>query len=264
MSTRPHFDDLRRRYRQTDWISEFQRLWAIFNHWFHLETSKTKDRECIEALKQDRRTQAWLDRIIDKTPHQNRPHRFTDGWGGTYPRFATDNEISSFFRAVGQSPVVSPRLNYPWRLGSEKRVRNTQTVVLSYDDCHAMYRGHAALLDQFMDTDLSIHQVLPVLGLRAIGCSLGRMLPSPGPGVPIGYPDKFLAAIKSTVPSVAQQLECTVPPTTLPSDLIETLYNVRNCAIHGELDFLDEADNRAARAACDLLDCLLQDIRGRW
>lgn len=264
MATRPHFDDLHSRYRETDWVSEFQRLWAIFNHWFHVETSKSKDRDCVEALKQDTRTQAWLDRITATTPHQKRPHREADGWGGTYPRFATDNEISSFFRAVGQSPVVAPRLNYPWRSGTEKRVKKTQTIALSFDEYHAAFRTHAALLDDYMTMNLTIHQAFPVLGLRAVGCSLGRMSPAPSPTLGQGYRDKFLAAMKSKVPPVAEQLECTAPPTTLPQDVVETLYNVRNCAIHGHLDFLNGADNRAARAGCDLLDCLLRDIRDHW
>ena len=49
--TRPHFDDLNRRYAETDWVSEYQRLWAIFNHWFVAHIGNSQDRHCIEALK---------------------------------------------------------------------------------------------------------------------------------------------------------------------------------------------------------------------
>jgi len=53
-------------------------------------------------------------------------------------------------------------------------------------------------------------------------------------------------------------------PTNLASDVVETLYNVRNVAMHGSLDFLNEQDNAAARTAYDLLDSLIRDIRDRW
>jgi len=38
-----HYLDLARRYREVDWVSEFQRLWAIFNHWLiaHISTVGT-------------------------------------------------------------------------------------------------------------------------------------------------------------------------------------------------------------------------------
>jgi hypothetical protein len=42
MTSRPHFDDLNRRYSETDWVSEFQRLWAIFNHWLFCMLKKLK------------------------------------------------------------------------------------------------------------------------------------------------------------------------------------------------------------------------------
>lgn len=34
--------------------------------------------------------------------------------------------------------------------------------------------------------------------------------------------------------------------------------------MHGSLDFLNEQDNAAARAAYDLFDSLIRDIRDRW
>ena len=52
--------------------------------------------------------------------------------------------------------------------------------------------------------------------------------------------------------------------TTIHHDTIELLYSVKNTAIHGDLDFLIESDNSSARAACEALDSLLQDIRDNW
>lgn len=53
-------------------------------------------------------------------------------------------------------------------------------------------------------------------------------------------------------------------PTTFSEDIVETLYNMRNAAMHGSLDFLKEEDNAAARAGYDLLDSLIRDIRDHW
>ena len=52
--------------------------------------------------------------------------------------------------------------------------------------------------------------------------------------------------------------------TPFAHDIVETLYNLRNVAVHGSLDFLDERDNVAARAGCDLLDSLIRNIRDHW
>jgi hypothetical protein len=53
-------------------------------------------------------------------------------------------------------------------------------------------------------------------------------------------------------------------PTAIEEDIVETLYNLRNVAMHGSLDFLREEDNAAARAGYDLLDSLIRDIRANW
>jgi hypothetical protein len=53
-------------------------------------------------------------------------------------------------------------------------------------------------------------------------------------------------------------------PTYLGADVIETLYNLRNIAVHGALDFLQERDNAVARAGYDLLDSLIHNVRARW
>jgi len=127
--TRPHFTDLRRRYREADWVSEFQRLWAIFNHWLVAHVGNHQDRVCIEHLKAEPDLTRWIDEVIQSTAY-NMPHRVTDGYGGSYPRFAADNEISYFFRAVAASPVVKPRINRPWRAGTEPRVQKTHAITL--------------------------------------------------------------------------------------------------------------------------------------
>ena len=52
--------------------------------------------------------------------------------------------------------------------------------------------------------------------------------------------------------------------TSLAADVVETLYSVRNLAMHGTLDFLVVEDNATARAAFDALESLIRDIRDRW
>lgn len=46
----------------------------------------------------------------------------------------------------------------------------------------------------------------------------------------------------------------------LHSDLIEMLYIVRNAAVHGELDYLDEKNNQTARTGLTLLNALIKNI----
>jgi hypothetical protein len=258
--TRPHFTDLRRRYREADWVSEFQRLWAIFNHWLVAHFGNHQDRDCIEHLKATPKLTRWIGDVIQATAY-NWPHRVTDGYGGSYPRFAADNEISCFFRAVAASPVVEPRLNRPWRAGTEPRVRITHAITLDRAQFRAAYDAHAQVLYENMTFDLTIHQTLPALGVHTTGCCFYR-------GLPVGtttYANRLVDLFRAS-PSLAELVHMieSTEPTDLASDVVETLYNVRNVAMHASLDFLNEQDNAAARAAHDLLDSFIRDIRGRW
>ena len=266
VAPRPHFTDLRRRYREADWVSEFQRLWAIFNHWLVAHVGNHQDRVCIEHLKTEPDLTRWIDDIIRVTAY-NFPHRVTDGYGGSYPRFAADNEISSFFRAVAASPVVEPRINHPWRAGTEPKVRVTHAITLDRVQFRAAYEAHAQVLEEgIAGFDLTIHQTLPALGVQTTGCCFYR-----GPvdtGLPAGttvYANRMVDLFRAAPPlaELVHMIE-SADPTNLASDVVETLYNVRNVAMHGSLDFLNEQDNAAARTAYDLLDSLIRDIRDRW
>ena len=266
VESRPHFKDLRRRYREADWVSEFQRLWAIFNHWLVSHAQIQQDRAGIEHLKTEPELSRWINNVI-KAAAYHRPHRVTDGLAGSYPRFASDNVISRFFRAVVASPVVEPRIHYPWRVGTERGVRPTHAITLDRDQFIVAYRSHARVLEErIADFDLTIHQTLPALGVHTTGCCFYRgpadtSLPAGTTGhanrmVELFRADPCLAALVQLIESAN--------PTDLGSDVVETIYNVRNVAMHGSLDFLNEWDNAAARAAYDVLDSLIRDIRDRW
>lgn len=110
-----------------------------------------------------------------RPPPYDRPHRVIDGYDGSYPRFAADNEISYFFRAVAASPIVEPRINYPWRAGADTRMRVTHAITLDRDQFRAAYLAHAQVLEEgIADFDLTIHQTLLVLGVHATGCCFYR------------------------------------------------------------------------------------------
>lgn len=106
MTNREHFDDLRRRYREADWVSEYQRLWAIFNHWFVAHTGKKTDRDCLDHLKKAPELSTWVDDVTQASAYHY-PHRIRDGYGGSYPRFAAENVISLFFRSAQISPTLA-------------------------------------------------------------------------------------------------------------------------------------------------------------
>lgn len=265
--SRPHFDDLKRRYREADWVSEYQRLWAIFNHWLFARSGHKTDRECIEALKSDSNPELWVKLVIRNSTY-NYPHRVTDGYGGSYPRFAANNEISRFFRAAQESPVFEPRINWPWRKGTETRVRETNAITLTRIQFRAAYDVHANVLasEEGMVHNDTLHQVLPALGVQATGCCFYRA------PIPVGVAASTNSLAKLTLRGFRAEsslsplvsLADAINPTPLAADIIENLYNLRNVAMHGSLDFLIENDNAAARAGYDLLDSLIRDIRNRW
>jgi hypothetical protein len=266
MTTRPHFDDLRRRYRETDWVSELQRLWAIFNHWFTAEFPGATDRDQIEAFKADARLSTFVENVIQGTPYYLSPHRVTDGYGGTYPRFATNNVISRFFRGIVASPMLEPGVNLPWRASSSARPpRLTNTIILSSEAFREVYFHHAALLStpEYMVVDATLHQTFPAIGVRSTGCCFWRVVPVAVPEAPTAFAQDFISRC-STIPSFFNLASSTAPLTSIEADMVETLYQARNAAMHGSLDFLVPGDNAAARVSCDLLDALIQDIRSNW
>lgn len=265
MNPAPHFADLQRRYREVDWVSEFQRLWAIFNHWMISQTGTPIDRDGLEQLKADPNLSLWVNKVITSSDY-NFPHRVGDGYGGSYPRFAADNEISYFIRAVSSSPVIAPRINRSWRTGTEPRVRTTHTIALNRNQFLLAYQAHAQVLHDDLTFELTLHQTLPALGVHTTGCCFFRD-PVP-PGLPAGtnhHAQTLLDRFRLT-PDLAElvQMIDSASPTDLKSDILETLYNVRNCAMHGSLDFLNIQDNMAARSGFDLLDSLVRDIRDNW
>lgn len=59
--TKNHSEELSRRYIEADWVSEYQRVWALFNYWFKREVRSGTDRECIEALKKHEIIKNWIE-----------------------------------------------------------------------------------------------------------------------------------------------------------------------------------------------------------
>lgn len=267
MANRPHFYDLRRRYREADWVSEYQRLWAIFNHWFFAHTGQASDRDCLEALKAEPDLATWLSDVVSSSAY-NYPHRIADGYGGSYPRFAADNVISQFFRAAERSPTLEPRINWPWRRGTEARVRETHALTLTLEQFRDAYVAHSRALSSpaGMVFDETLHQILPALGVGTTGCCFFRV-PDPAGISPDtkALAQLTLAELRAAgSPQNLLNMIDSAKPTELTADVLETLYNLRNVAMHGALDFLHERDNAAARAGYDLLDSLLRNIRDRW
>lgn len=267
MATRANFNDLKRRYREADWVSEYQRLWAIFNHWLVAEAGQTNDRACIENLKANPQIRIWIENVVSRSAY-NRPYRVTDGYGGSYPRFAANSEISRFFRAAEGSPALAPRLNWPWHPGTESRVHQSHAITLTHDQFRDAYDAHHNVLasPSGITYDETLHQVLPALGVGATGCCFYRIpVPSGTTPAPSALAQMTLVQFRtvSSLVGLVSMID-SAASTTLDEDVVETLYNLRNVAMHGALDFLREEDNAAARAGYDLLDSLIRDIRDRW
>lgn len=262
MTTRLNFDDLNRRYVETDWVSEYQRLWAIFNHWFVAHIGNSQDRHCIENIKSLPETTRWVNRIIEVSKIK-RPQRTSDGLDGSHPRFSANNVISRLFRDTINSPVIEPRINYPWRAGTESRVKKSNAIALNEDMFIKAYRAHGIMLYENMTFNLTFHQTLELVGVHATGCCFYRDTPST---LESEYCANKMVDKFRDIPelNVLMSLVESQEITTISNDVIETLYNIRNTAIHGSLDFLIKADNLAAKSACESLDSLIQDIRDNW
>ena len=262
MTSRSHFDDLNRRYVETDWVSEYQRLWAIFNHWFITHIGNTQDRHCIEAQKALPEMTSWTARVIEES-RVKRPQRTSDGLDGSHPRFAANNVISALFRDAINSPVIQPRINYPWQSGAEPRVRIINALAIGEDMFIKAYRAHGVMLQENMTFNLTFHQTLELVGVYATGCCFYRHTPST---LESNYCAKQMVDKFRLIPelNLLVALADSTDVTNLTQDTIEMLYNVRNTAMHGSLDFLVKKDNLAAKSACEALDSLIQDIRDNW
>jgi hypothetical protein len=130
------------------------------------------------------------------------------------------------------------------------------------------YDVHANVLasEEGMVHDDTLHQILSALGVHATGCCFYRA------PIPVGVTASTSTLVKMTLSGFRAEnslsplvsLADSTNPTPLAADVVETLYNLRNVAMHGSLDFLIENDNAAARAGYDLLDSLIRNIRNRW
>lgn len=269
---RMHLEDLKRRYRETDWVSEYQRLWAIFNHWLekHTEgliTGKIDDRKCIDMIKSEPKLERWAQGVIDRCAY-NPQGRIKEGYLGSYRRFAADNEISCFFRAAQESTILEPRINWPWRKKIKPKARTTNAITLSEAQFRTAYEKYREILasESGIIEDYTLHQILIALGIGATGCCFYRLpdtAKATDPAHELARMSRDAFCNEDSLKSLTKLADST-ELTPFAHDIVETLYNLRNVAVHGSLDFLDERDNAAARAGCDLLDSLIRNIRDHW
>lgn len=263
-----HFIDLERRFQETNSVSEYQRLWSIFNVWLVAHIGDTQDRHCIESFKLLPETQNWITNVISNSAIAI-PHRITDGLQGSRPRFKSNNVISTLFRECSNSNVIEPRINYPWRAGTEPRVRQSNAIAISESEFVLAYRCHGNMLYENMSYEgISFHQSLEVLGIFGTGCCFYKGTPNTDPAFPnnSSHYSGLMVDIMRTKPELSELVNL-IDSTTITSilnDTTELMYNVRNTAVHGTLDYLDKNDNSAARAASDCLSSLLKDIIQNW
>jgi hypothetical protein len=242
----------------------------MFNHWMLGEFGPANDRRCIEELKVDRRFDAWITQITVESAY-NKPHRVTDGLQGSFLRYNADNVISKFVAGVENSKTIEPRINRFWRPGTESRVRKTSTISLDYDQFERAYRIHARVLEEppHMPTfNLTLHQTLPILGVHSTGsCFYKGPVDSTFGTVHLPAAHRMVELFRTStkLTNLVEMIDAQ-NTASFAADILETMYNTRNVAMHGELDFLEPTDNYAARTAFDLLDNLVKSIctGGNW
>lgn len=265
MASESHFDDLRRRYREVDYVSEFQRNWAIFNHWFKERYSAATGRDGIDALKSDDRLVRVLMDLIDQGVDQIVASTIHSKHSKTFYYFSCTDPISSFVAAFFTSTTLSGCANL-FGENAGFKVRPTNTIALTSDQFRRAYTEHIGLHSNIMtygSIEDDLRETLGILGVFYTGRAFYRDTPKK-PSEPVAnfFAQDVLTAFRST-PELTELVKLIDEPSPAPltSDVVEMIYTTRNAAIHGSLDFLVDEDNRAARAALDVIEIILRAVR---
>jgi len=143
-----HDKDLERRFFGIDYVSEFQKHWAMFNKWFKNETGKDKDREAIKRLKINPRVDKALrkltHRTLDPVIAKNLPQSIKD-----YYTYTNESLASSFVKACWHDSIIKGKLNL-FNPRIVKHVRGTATIHVTVGQYRSIHSINQKILAQNM------------------------------------------------------------------------------------------------------------------
>jgi hypothetical protein len=260
--------DVERRYRPTDWVSEYQRLWAIFNYWL---TNATK-----KGIPENQKIKIFKDQISDEldkwTSNLTRYARPTEvkqySFLEIYSRFESRSLISDFFMAIEDLPASLKADTH------FESVRKTKKYIvplqLSSDALQVTHKIYSNLLSSEFGIlyNVTFHDALNALKIEMTGPFLYRTAPT----LKI---QKEHAEFAAKLVDEFRKNEALQPlidlieandkdVKSLSSEIIDRLYCLRCMAVHGDLDFLEETHNHVARTAFDLLESLIRAFIRGW
>jgi len=254
-----HDNDLRRRYREIDFVSEFQKYWAYFNKWFKTETKKSRDRESIEALKKDKRMRKIIADLLTEgqkhVPLFNSPAR-------DLVAYLAENKISIFVRDCWLCSIIRTQLNL-FNPKSVNRVHGTATVhitIQEYRHVYCLCREMEARREFMSEPEVSMSRLFEAGQIRHVGsCFYGE------PQVASVMQSRLYDAIWNSIENDAllatlSGLKKSTHKSGICSDVLEMLYLVRNNAVHGTLDFIDKTHNVVSRSGVFLLQAIIEKL----
>lgn len=253
--------ELARRYREIDFVAEFQKYWAYFNKWFMTQTGAANDRVGINALKTDPIITRILTGLFNEG-HENARLFGSDRTERDLYDFLTENRVSGFVRACWECALIRDKINLFNRL-PDSGVRATGTVNISIEvwrDIYTICRGVEAEVYNLDKKWGGMNKLFEYSKISNVGSAFFKDLTLPDPGLNPLLQECWqgIESDQSYADIVALR-DWSATPGVVP-DLMEMLYLVRNHAMHGELDFVDESHNAVSSAGLFLLQGIIEAI----
>jgi len=256
-----HDNELRRRYHKIDFVSEFQKYWAYFNKWFKVETGKSKDRDSIEALKGNNRIHKIIADLLTERQEHVPLFNFSIP-ARDLTAYLTDNQTSMFVRDSWLCPIIRNSLNL-FNPKVVNQVRGTATVHITIQEYRRTYTlcQEMEARPQFMSyEDFSMSRLFEYGKIRHVGSCFYRESQSTSAPQSIFYDACWTAIEKDLNLVILKDLRASSHNPGICSDLLEMLYVVRNKAVHGTLDFVDERHNTVSRSGLFLLQAIIEKL----
>lgn len=163
-----HDVELRKRYREIDFVAEFQKYWAYFNKWFKEETQQTTDRDAVEALKANSKIKIIIQNLLNEGQEQL---RFFDFDSHDLTAYLTENLVSSFVKYSWLCSVIKNSLNL-FNPNIVNHVRGTGTIYLTLQEYRKIYSIGRKIeaLPVFMDQEsFRMSELFRYVGITYVG-----------------------------------------------------------------------------------------------
>jgi len=243
-----HHDKLARKYREVDWVSEYQRIWAYFDEWLRGEYPLLDtQRKRIEAFKKGSPYEPWLRGRIQKDTADG---LIENSWAAVAAFIGRDGLVPQFARNWFR---VYPGLVIPRKRGSYR----LSLVTLELNAVEKLYWAVEDWLasEEGVAESISFFQLLSQWGIGVAGDCFYKVNGQPSKDMP-----GRLADVIQSEASLQPLNQIVNGSASYVADVAEMLYTLRNDAVHGDLDFLNPNQNDLARAGFELMVDLIKFV----